>query len=822
MFGFVVWVCFSSIAYAQDLSDAKAICNDLNDSNRAMAKAAGYDVDSLCQSLNSVGKETVLAPQVSTKVASRSTISSANARTDADIVDSPATPIAKPDDARAKLKPFGYDLFANVPSTFAGSTNVPVSSDYLLGPGDELAILFYGKLNQSFKVQINRDGIVDFPELGPTVLAGLTFGEAKGMLQSLVATQVIGTQVNVSMGALRSMQIFVLGEAYKPGAYTVSSLATITHALMSAGGVSDIASLRGIQLKRAGKTVAVLDLYELLLFGNISNDVRLQSSDVIYVPTVGDLVSVDGEVLRPAIYELKSETTAGELVALAGGLGSKAFGKRSRVDRIDGNGFMTVVDVDLTSAEGKQMAMVAGDHLSIDAIADYQKDIVTLEGYAYHPGDFAWRSGMRVSDLISNADQFPPDVDLDYALIIRELAGGHEIEARALDLRSVINDPNGSANVNLLSRDRLLIFSVYADRNALLEPVLAKLSRQSKLDGSAKIIVASGKVRFPGQYPLVAGMSISDLVTAAGGLSEGAYEESVEVTRSDLSDPEKAMTISLPVSMASASDFELSALDDVFFKTMPDYGDSQSILLVGEVVFPGEYTFHRGETLTSVIDRAGGFTDKAHIDAAFFTREKLKQRERMELERLRERLNEELVAGQLVDVNSGLEVDSGQQAIQQKAIAELNSVEAIGRLVFPLQDIIDGNADDVLLESGDQLLVPRYRQEVSVIGEVQQSTSYFHDRSFSVQDYIEQSGGLLDSADSRRIYVVKASGQMVIPKRSSFFARKNMKVDAGDTIVVPLDTDNERVEGITLISEVSKIVYELALGAAAINSLKGP
>ena len=229
------------------------------------------------------------------------------------------------------LKPFGYDLFANAPTTYAPAASIPVSGDYLLGPGDTLDILFYGKTNNTFSLEINREGFVDFPELGPVGLAGLTYGEAKEMLQARISAQIIGTQVSISMGSLRSMQIFVLGEAFKPGAYTVSSLSTITHALVSSGGVSDIGSLRNIQLKRQGKLIATLDLYDLLLAGDTSNDVRVQASDVIYIPTVGDLASIEGQVLRPAIYELKGGESTQDLIDLAGGLGPKAFAESGNV-----------------------------------------------------------------------------------------------------------------------------------------------------------------------------------------------------------------------------------------------------------------------------------------------------------------------------------------------------------------------------------------------------------------------------------------------------------------------------------------------------------
>ncbi|MCS5587809.1 MAG: SLBB domain-containing protein, partial [Porticoccaceae bacterium] len=528
----------SGVASAQDLSDAKAICNDLTASNRAMARAAGYDVDKLCRSINGVQAQKNLTVRATAAAKPRGTASSvgkaaapqtaapqaaapqaAAPQTAADVVAPMAVSGAKPVAKTASLKPFGYDLFANVPSTFAASTNIPVSPNYLLGPGDELKIFFYGKLNQSLSLQINRDGIVDFPELGPVVLAGLTFGEAKDMLRSRVATQVIGTQVNISMGSLRSMQVFVLGEAFKPGAYTVSSLTTITHALMSAGGVSDIASLRNIQLKRGGKTIATLDLYELLLSGNIGNDIRLQSSDVIYIPTVGDLVSVDGQVLRPAIYELKDETRIQDLIDLAGGLGPKAFAQSARIERINGDGFMTVVDIDLTEEAGRGHKIKSGDHLRVDGIIDRKESIVTLRGHVYHPGAFKWRQGMRLSDVVSSSSQFPPQLDLNYGLISREFGPIGDIKVITFRPDAILKDPDGDANIELESRDQIYLFSVGAGRNGQIDSLLKRLNFQAKAGQLAKTVSVSGVVRLGGAFPLTDDMKISDLIDAAGGLS---------------------------------------------------------------------------------------------------------------------------------------------------------------------------------------------------------------------------------------------------------------------------------------------------------------
>ena len=296
--------------YSQDIGDIKELCENATSTNKAIAGQAGYDLDELCDEITAVATQKV-AIQAPAPVA-RDTVSSSE---DISVAVAPvAVSGVEATTPASSLKPFGYDLFANAPTTYAPAASIPVSGDYLLGPGDALDILFYGKTNDAFSLDINREGFVDFPELGPVGLAGLTYAEAKEMLQARISAQIIGTQVSISMGTLRSMQIFVLGESFKPGAYTVSSLSTITHALVSSGGVSNIGSLRNIQLKRQGDLISTLDLYDFLLSGDTSKDVRVQAADVIYIPTVGDLVSIEGQVLRPAIYELKGESV-GDLVA---------------------------------------------------------------------------------------------------------------------------------------------------------------------------------------------------------------------------------------------------------------------------------------------------------------------------------------------------------------------------------------------------------------------------------------------------------------------------------------------------------------------------
>ncbi|MDB2512478.1 SLBB domain-containing protein [Luminiphilus sp.] len=930
----VAGLSFSTSTSAQGLGDVKQLCNNATTANKAMAKQAGYDLDALCNDVTSITQMKTVAPE-SPKVA-RPTVATEADTAPVEQVAAVVAPVAvagvgdtKP---AVELKPFGYDLFANAPTTFAPAASIPVSADYLLGPGDTLDILFYGKSNSQFSLEINREGFVDFPELGPVGLAGLTYGEAKEMLQARIAAQIIGTQVSISMGSLRSMQIFVLGEAFKPGAYTVSSLSTITHALISAGGISDIGSLRKIQLKRAGQLVAELDLYDLLMKGDTGNDVRVQAADVIYIPTVGSLVSVSGQVLRPAIYEIKGNERVEDLIALAGGLGEKAFAGSARIERIGSDGFMTALDLDLEEAASRNAFVRGGDHLTIDGIINRQKGSVNLTGHVNYPGIFAFKEGMRVSSLVSSIDQFPQGLDiefgmisredpltglisavpfspsnvlqspgstgdallqsrdqvmfffdretrgpqldglittlraqaragdlakvvsivgsrlpgtfplvdgmrisdllenagglkanyadLDYALLVREaLADEGDISVFGVDLRAVLATPGGEHDVSLLPKDQVILFSKNESKAPALAGVVERLKRQTELGELAKVVRSGGTVKFPGEYPLTDDMSIKDLISASGGLVASAYSQSAEISRTSLEDPSAARSLIVVADLNLQSQTRLEPSDVAEFRTIPDFRETETITLEGEFVFPGTYAFEKGEMLSSVIERAGGFTDEAFIDGSVLLRVSLRQREEEEINRLVGLLDDELSANSLRDANSDIAVDEEKVSAQRSAIAQLSNMEATGRLVIPLSDIVSGLGRDVVLKDGDRLLIPKFSQEVTIIGEVRRPTSYLFDPNFGQADYIEQSGGYKDRADKSGLYIVKAGGEVIIPRRGLFrFQSAKRAVGPGDTIVVPLDTDDTRIRGVPLLAEVSTIIYQLALGSAAVKS----
>ena len=341
----------------------------------------------------------------------------------------------------AGLKPFGYDLFGTrAPSTFAPLANVPVPADYIIGAGDELNVQLYGNQNRSLRLIVGRDGIINLPELGPMNVSGQHFSSVKQAIEARFEHQKLGVHASVSMGDTRAIRVFVLGEARRPGSYTVSGLGTITSALFAAGGVKRIGSLRNIQLKRQGTLVRRLDLYDLLIRGDTSDDAQLLQGDVILVPPVGVTVSVTGEVRRPAIYEIKGESTVADLVQLAGGLTADADTSKAMLTGFNEEHRRKVLAVDLAAGVHSQ-PLRNGDLLSVARLRPTLDSGILVQGYAFAPGAFAWHQGIRLSDVIHSVDELRPNADLHYLLIRREMPPDRRVSVLSVDLTAALAAP---------------------------------------------------------------------------------------------------------------------------------------------------------------------------------------------------------------------------------------------------------------------------------------------------------------------------------------------------------------------------------------------
>lgn len=724
------------------------------------------------------------------------------------------------------LKPFGYDLFEMTPTTFAQVVDVPVPPDYTIGPGDTVRVQYIGSVTGSHSLVIGRDGQIDLPELGPISVAGMRFNELRDLLTGMVGEQMIGTRAAVSMGELRSLQVLVTGDAEQPGSYTVGGLSTVTNVLLASGGVRTIGSLRGIQLKRNGRVVTTLDLYDLLLRGDSSRDARVQSGDVIFIPPVGRTAGITGEIRRPAIYEYKGNASVWDLVSLGGGLTAEAAPRLARLERVDDTGGRMLINVDLTTAEGRATPLRPGDVLRIQMVRDTLDNAVTVQGHVYRPGSSAFRAGMRLTDVLPSLEELKPGADLNYVVIRRDQGADRRIVVRSADIARAWRDPASPENVALAPRDQVFVFDMQGTRGPLLNPILAELRRQATRTEPTQIVTVNGSVRMPGEYPLEPGMTLTDLLRAGGSLGEAAFGGEAELARYQIVNGNSRQTDLLTIDLASAltgdaqADVALLPFDVVTIRNLTHWDAQESMTLEGEVVFPGRYPIQRGETLASVIQRAGGLTDLAFIDGAVFTRESLRQREAQQIEALTARLERDLATMALqasqAPVGSGAGVQS--QSAGQSLLAELRQAQPVGRLAIDFGKIVRegaGSSVDILLRDQDRLLIPRRSQEVTVLGEVQTVTSHLHQAQFSRDDYIDLSGGLTQKADRGRIYVVRANGQ-VVASRSRWFAASGNEIRPGDTIVVPVDT--ERLPPLPLWTSVTSIIYNLAIAVAAVNS----
>lgn len=730
-------------------------------------------------------------------------------------------PLEKP--GAEGLKPFGYDLFDEDPSTFAPVTEIPVPSDYVVGPGDELAVQLYGSQNKTTKLVVGRDGRVNFPELGPIVVGGQSFSAVQSALEERVSRQMIGVRASVSMGETRAIRVFVLGEAKLPGSYTVSGLSTMTTALFASGGVKPIGSLRNIQLKRQGALVRTLDLYDLLLNGDTSNDAKLMPGDVIYIPTVGATVAVEGEVRRPAIYELKGMPTVADVVALAGGLTPQADNSKATLTRLNAQSQRVVLDVSIASG-GRTQPVHDGDSLTLSRIKPTLDSGITISGHVYSPRTVAWQEGLRLSKVIASVDDLKPNADLRYLLIRRELPPDRHVAVLSADLTKALANPNGAGDVALMPRDQIIVFDFETDRARVIAPVLSELRLQSQVNRPTELVRVDGRIKVPGEYPLEPGMRVSDLLRAGGNLQDAAYSNSAELTRYALDGAGKRTTTLIEVDLAAiangipGADIELQSSDFLNIKELPSWSEREQVTLRGEVRFPGIYPIQRGETLHSVIARAGGLTQYAFSAGSVFTREDLKRREQEQLDLLSTRMQSDLASLALQGAQANQSGVAQSLSVGQSLLAQLKTSKAVGRLVIDLDKVVtsrSGSEQDVILRDGDELIVPRLRQEVTVIGEVQTTTSHLYQKGLSRADYIAQSGGVTRKADDKQIYVVRANGSVVADGGSRWF-RSSVEIKPGDTVVVPLDT--ERMPALPLWQAVTQIVYNIAIAAAAVNS----
>lgn len=414
------------------------------------------------------------------------------------------------------MKQYGYELFTGVPSTFLPATDIPVPPEYVLGPGDEINLQFYGSRDDSLSLVVDREGVIEIPQAGQMMVSGMVFSDVKALIAENVRQKMIGTTVSVAMGRLRSIRVFVLGDVNYPGSYVVSGLSTISHALYAAGGIAKKGSLRHVQLKRAGKVIRELDLYDFLLKGNNFGDARLLPGDVVFVPPVGKVVGVAGQVVRPGIYEINQEKSLADMVLIAGGSLPDADVAHMQVERISAAGHRGLVDVDL-KGRAQRMPANNGDILMLHSVAGLWANKVSVSGQVNRPGSYGLRAGMKISDLITVAGGLTERAYAKTAEITRfNIEGGDTREAvhYTVDLADVLSG-DVKADLELQAYDELQVKSI------------------SQWAPSAHVTLR-GEVKFPGVYAIEDGERLASVIKRAGGFSDAVYLPAAVFTRESI------------------------------------------------------------------------------------------------------------------------------------------------------------------------------------------------------------------------------------------------------------------------------------------------
>ncbi|WP_281630356.1 SLBB domain-containing protein [Vibrio sp. St2] len=792
----------------------------------------------------------------------------------------------------SELPYFGYDVFSGSPLDFTPVEHLPVPHDYIIAPGDEVRIQLYGKSYSDLKLKIDREGKLNIPEYGPEYVAGQTFSELKNYVASLIQRKSIGVEAVISLSAMRTMQVFVTGDVKQPGAYNVNGLTTLSQALIAAGGIKLTGSLRNIKVKRLGKTVVTFDAYDLIVNGNSSRDIRLQAGDSILVPVKQADIVVKGEVLRPAHYELNSDSRLNSLINIAGGASPNAYLSKVSVKRRSAEGIEQLT-LDMSSPHGKDFKLQAGDEVSLLPVGDKLENAIALRGELFRQGAYQFIEGLKISDVISRVD-LKENADLSYALLVREKPDSREISVWQFDLGEVLKSPSSIDNFSLQQGDQLFVFDNGLDvdywyreqksasskrvkklnedlsgrnsendqkeesksvatldsatgalvekeqqkkldiadddkfavaddfrlssRESLLKPIIERLKAQASLDEQAKIIEITGAVKYPGVYPLTENSSFEKLIAAAGGFAERAFLYSAELSRSEKIKQDFVVQhyAFSPNEILSGQDkLDIQAQDHIVIKTQPNWQRGNSIELQGEVVFPGTYTFQRGETIQDLIERAGGLTQFAYAQGAVFSRESLRRQEEERLKLLNLQLKQEIGNLALRRQNSSATYTTSPAEAMTIA-EELASTEAIGRLVINLPEALAGNSDaDIIVEKGDKLYVPARQPIISVMGEVQFSSNHTFTPGMTIEDYISSAGGTKKQADTDRVYVVRADGSVMLPNNSFWFSRKSSPLEPGDTIIVPLDTDY--LDGLSTLTSATQILYQIGVAWSAVK-----
>ena len=667
---------------------------------------------------------------------------------------------------------YGYNLFGN--NSFPAVSDVPVPANYMIGPGDEINLRIWGTIDLALNLTVDRHGQITVPRAGPLTVAGIRSDQLEARLKNHIARVFKNFELNATLGRLRSIQVFVVGQARKPGVFTVSSMSTLISALFESGGPAATGSMRQIRLVRGGKTESTLDLYKFIHSGDTSADVRLLPGDVIVIPPAGPRVALLGALDNPAIYELSQrEEPLSAVLAFSGGLQVLTTSHRARVERINTSQDKAprTVEERALNAIGLAAAVRDGDVISLLMISPEFSNAVTLRGNVTNPLRYAYRPGMRVSDLIPDVSAL---IQADYYTrknILVQYEANKEVSNKEVSGKKVAGDKAIDDARNMLDQ---------------INWDYASIERLNVKEVSTTLITFNLAKAVKNKDPMHDLLLQSGDVVTVFGIKE------------------------LPVPLEKRTQF---------------------VRLGGELMVPGQYQLEPSDTLTSLITRAGGLSKNAFLYGTVFTRESTRLQQQENLDKSIRRLETEVnaqVASNLQNVTDSEKGSAVQAQIagQKILLDRLKSFKASGRISLEL-DPASTELPALRLEDGDQILVPSRPSFVGVFGEVMAEASFIHNSSATVSDYLDKAG-LTRDADTSNIMLVRADGSVEgSSNRSWWFGLgsatiANKKLNPGDTIFVPgvIDRRSAYTQFIQGAKDWTTLLYQFGLGAAALKTLR--
>jgi protein involved in polysaccharide export with SLBB domain len=734
-----------------------------------------------------------------------------------------------PDVVSTRLSQFGYDVFQKPVSTFAPVTDVPVGPDYVLGPGDAFTVTLWGRINAQYPVVVDRAGEITLPDIGVLKVSGMTFDKVQDYLRHEFERKHTDFKMAVTMGRLRTIRVYVVGEAQAPGSYSLSSLSSVINALFAAGGPSKNGTLRKVQLLRNTESQVTIDLYDFLLGGNKSKDVRLQDGDTIFIPLIGPVVGVAGNVKRAAIYEMSKPMNLAEVLQLAGGITYAGWLQRVQVERVENHRRRIVADFDISggadTSKEKQASDILvqdGDVVKVSAISPLEQNVVHLQGHVVRPGKYELKPGMRLRDIIHSYQVLQAQPDMEYAEIERLIEPDLHPAVIPFSPQRVL-EGDESENIELARFDTIRVF---------------------RWDERVKRTVSvAGLVYRPTEYRLFSDMKVSDLIDAAGGLQKNAYLKTAEVTRRHISQQGmETEKIEVDLEKAIVGDHEhniaLQDYDHLIVRPIPELEFDRAATISGEVRFPGTYPLQRGETLSSLVERAGGYTERAYLKGTVFTRESAKVVQQRRMDELIRQVEQTILVetdramGGAVDEET-IKTQELRLKAKRELLSRLTAAKIDGRVVIRLAslDEFKGSKYDLQLEKGDNLSIPETPGVVSVVGEVFNPTALLYEKDRTVSYYLRRVGGLTREADQKQLCIIRADGSVVsIAQKDAgrvewdsgsnqwvFGGFMSIKLNPGDTIIVPRKMDE--FFWLRFTKDITQIIFQAAIAAGVVLAL---